>query len=185
MKSMPYKHASAGLTLLELMVTLLIVSILAGLAAPSMSNLISQSRLAAARDSLANAIMMARSEAVYSKQPVTICASTNQSSCSGGGDWDSGWIIFTDDAPTGSLEGDDAMIDVSYGSGNVLIGAGDDVDAITFLATGMRDIAGGANVVTIGVCDDSGNESIKGKALTVGLTGSLTYADADDAGCDS
>ncbi len=183
MKSIPYKHSSRGFTLLELMVTLLIVSILAGIAAPSMSNLISQSRLAAARDSLANAIILARSEAVFSKQPVTICASTNQSSCSGDGDWDSGWIIFTDEAPTGSIEGDDALIDVSYGSGNVLIGAGDDVDAITFLATGMRDIAGGANVITIGVCDHAGNEGIEGKALSVGLTGSLSYADAADAGC--
>ena len=185
MKSMHYNHCSRGFTLLELMVTLLIVSILAGIAAPSLSNLVSQSQIVAARDSLANAIMMARSEAVFGKQPVTICASTNQQSCSGGGDWDSGWIIFTDEAPTGSIEGDDELIDVSYGSGNVLVGAGDDVDAITFLATGMRDIAGGANVITIGICDYDGDEAIEGKALSVGLTGSLSYADSDDAGCGS
>ncbi len=84
-----------GFTLVELMVTLVIGTILVMLAAPSFKKSISTNLVTTQANSLMSSINLARSEAVKRQSNVTICASTNQTTC-GGSDWSTGWIVRLD-----------------------------------------------------------------------------------------
>lgn len=86
----------AGFTLGELMVTLLVLVVVAALAAPSYRSIILHARLTTHIHDFAGALNLARSEAVKRGYRVTVCPSTNQTSCSGGTQWETGWIVFVD-----------------------------------------------------------------------------------------
>ena len=85
-----------GLTLLELIIGISVLGILLAVGVPSFQSTVDSNRLAAQTNSLVTALNLARSEAVKRGQPVSICASTNQTSCSGATAWTTGWIAFTD-----------------------------------------------------------------------------------------
>ncbi len=85
-----------GLTLVELLVSLVVLSITVALAVPSMAGLISGNRLRTHSSRLVTAINLARSEAILRNHPVSICpsamAATGRAICSG--DYTHGWLVF-------------------------------------------------------------------------------------------
>jgi type IV fimbrial biogenesis protein FimT len=103
-----------GYTLLELLVTLAIVTILATMAVPSFQDSIERNAREAVMLDLMGAIAFTRSEAVAQSRKISICRSTDQSTCaiSIGGDWDTGWLIFSDQGVTGVLDAGDLPLQV-------------------------------------------------------------------------
>ncbi|MEE9327181.1 MAG: GspH/FimT family pseudopilin [Cocleimonas sp.] len=89
-------YRNKGFTLIEVVVTMAIVGVFASLAIPSFSNLIQSNRVAAGTSLLVSGLHLARSEALKRANNVVLCVSTNQTSCTGGGDYAQGWIIFLD-----------------------------------------------------------------------------------------
>jgi len=51
----------------------------------------------------------ARSEAIRQSRPVSVCASGDQASCNNG-DWNQGWIVFTDEGTAGIIDGADKVL---------------------------------------------------------------------------
>jgi type IV fimbrial biogenesis protein FimT len=104
----------AGFTLVELMVVVAVVGILAIIATPSMSALVNANRLSGAAGELTSALQVARSEAIRRNARVTVCASTNGTTCTNSTAW-TRWIVhgndnatstdevIRDDAPAGSV----------------------------------------------------------------------------------
>lgn len=86
--------ACKGVTLLELLITLSVISILLSLAAPSFKNLIAEVRLASVADELYSSLQLARTEAVKRAIKVEICPSVDGSSCLIGNNWNSGWMVW-------------------------------------------------------------------------------------------
>jgi len=86
----------SGLTLLELMITLAVAGILISLAAPQFRSMVQNNRITTQVNEFVTAVNMARSEAVRAGEPVTLCASQDQESCTnpGDGDWAIGWILL-------------------------------------------------------------------------------------------
>lgn len=88
-----------GLTLIELLVTISIIAVLAGIGAPSFLRLIADNTLSTQVNSLLADTRFARSEAIKRGASVTICPSADPDvaspTCSGS-DWKTGWIVFVD-----------------------------------------------------------------------------------------
>lgn len=74
---------SRGFTLVELAVTLAVIAIVVTLAIPAFTSLINGNRLTAQANELVADIQTARSEAVKRNQPVTLCPSTDNATCTG------------------------------------------------------------------------------------------------------
>ena len=85
-----------GFTLVELLISILIVSTLLAMGVPSLKEFMKNNRLSAQSNALVASLQLARSEAVKRGVDTVICASSNQTSCTGNGDWDKGWIVFSD-----------------------------------------------------------------------------------------
>lgn len=91
-------HPNRGFSLVELMVTIIVLGILVALAAPSFETFLTNARLSSVTNELLTDLALARTESARINRRVTVCASANASSCASSSttDWSSGWIIFSD-----------------------------------------------------------------------------------------
>ena len=83
----------AGFTLIELMVTIAVMAILLAFGVPYFSDVSLGSKLGSYANSLVANAYLARSEAIKTNSPVTLCASSNGTSCAGA--WEQGWIVLS------------------------------------------------------------------------------------------
>jgi type IV fimbrial biogenesis protein FimT len=89
-----------GMTLIELMITLLVVAVLVAVAAPSISTMLDNNRLLALSNQLVSAINYTRSEAVKRRYDVVMCVrNAAGSGCNSLGGFEQGWIIFVNCNP--------------------------------------------------------------------------------------
>lgn len=101
-----------GFTLIELMVTIAVAVVILTLAVPGFRSIIQNNRAATQANDLVTALGLARSEAIKRGLTVSLCPSSDQATCTGGTSWEGGWILFTDENESASLDGDDALIRV-------------------------------------------------------------------------
>lgn len=93
--------ANNGFTLIELMITLVVVIILVAIAAPSFNSMIRDNRAATQANNLLASLQTARSESINRGVQVTMRRSSNTNSV-----WEDGWRIFTDWDGDGVFDGD-------------------------------------------------------------------------------
>lgn len=138
---------AAGVTLIELLVSLSITAILLTVALPSLSSFMSDSRLSSRTFDLVGAMNLARSEAIKRGAWVTLCKTTHPDSptpaCESGAGWEGGWIVFTDNNQDignqiGVIDGTDQIIKVFSGEERITITAGNSYSqGIAFNANGL------------------------------------------------
>lgn len=85
-----------GFTLLELMTAIAVMAVLLSVGVPSFVQIIRNNRITAQTNELVSALNIARSESVKRGLAVSVCSSTNGTSCAGSATWGTGWIVFTD-----------------------------------------------------------------------------------------
>ncbi len=88
-------RAERGFTLVELMVTVVVLAVLIAIGMPAMNGLINSNRLTAQSNELVGAIQMARSEAIKRNAPVSMCGSLDGVNCAAAGDW-AQWLVVLD-----------------------------------------------------------------------------------------
>ena len=101
-----------GVTLIELLVTLAVVTIVAALGVPSFLRLLARHAIAAQAEELQDAVRVGRNEAMKRAGPVVLCRTEpgNPGHCAGnGGNWQT-WLLFTDLGRTGAFAAGDAVV---------------------------------------------------------------------------
>lgn len=146
-------NRNKGFTLIELMVTLAVLAIIMGIAVPSFTSLIQNSRSTALANSVATALNHARSEAVKRNANVEFC-SGDGSSCPG--NWTAGWVVrLTDGTLLKTWDAPDAGVVITGGN-----------QQITFRGTGQ--ITGAAVNLTSRYTNCSGNQARNIRIATSG-----------------
>jgi type IV fimbrial biogenesis protein FimT len=92
----------AGLTLVELMITVVILSILLGLAVPAYRSFLQNDQQWTQQNNLVLSLNTARSEAIKNDLPtgVQVCSSTDGATCTNT-PWEQGWIVLPTVNPFG------------------------------------------------------------------------------------
>jgi type IV fimbrial biogenesis protein FimT len=113
--------SESGFTVIELVMTVAILTVLLTIAAPSLSALVREQRIKSATFDLYASLIFARSEAIKRNRFVAICAmNADGSGCQNSSDWARGWIVFEDEDGNGFpaavadiLKRQDAIADLS------------------------------------------------------------------------
>ena len=151
-----------GFTLIELMVTLAVAAILLAVAVPSYQNFVATSRLASQANDFITALNFARSEAVKRGANVTVCASSNGTSCVGA--WAAGWIV--------SSAGTVIRVQHALGGSSTLNGGANVTSNITFSSTGRTTLPASATTAgtTWTLCPPA-PAAVQGRAIQIARTG--------------
>jgi type IV fimbrial biogenesis protein FimT len=88
-------RAARGFTLVELAITVVVLSVLMAMAAPLFTGMSNGNRLTSNANELVAAMQIARSEAVRRNAPTFFCQSTNGTTCSNVSPWQ-GWLVYAD-----------------------------------------------------------------------------------------
>lgn len=161
----------SGLTLIELLITLAIISVLIASATPSMREIIQNNRATTQVNELQASLNIGRSEAITRNSTVTVCQSSNGLACTG--QWQDGWIVFVDDNSDRDVDDGDQILRV-HGS----LAA---ENSLRFLGTGIQYTSSGlASTGSNGVfihCDPRG--ASHAQAIIIGPTGrARLYSDS-------
>lgn len=102
-----------GFSLVELFVTLGVLSILTAVSIPLITSTINASRITSSANEFVAALQLARMESIRRNVRVLVCESSDGLSCTGGAQW-RGWVVFADRNQNGLVD-----IDEQINSGRV------------------------------------------------------------------
>jgi type IV fimbrial biogenesis protein FimT len=90
-----HRRATGGFTLVELMITIVVLAILLGLAVPAFKTLMQNDRQWVQQNGLVLSLNQARSEAIKNDMTggVQMCSSSDGATCTGT-PWNQGWIVL-------------------------------------------------------------------------------------------
>ena len=99
------KQIQKGFSLIELVLTLIIISVMLTLAAPAFTNIYEDNAQAANANKFISSLTLARSEAVTRNINVVMCRlNSSDNGCATTGFWEDGWVIWADTDGDGVLE---------------------------------------------------------------------------------
>lgn len=114
------RHA-AGLSMVELMVTVFVMAILMAIAVPAFKSVMRRSNVANAMNSLSSDMQFARGQAASQHRFVSLCRSVDGTKCDQATaspfDYDAGWIVYSYDVTS---KGADQVYSTSTGNMDIL-----------------------------------------------------------------
>jgi type IV fimbrial biogenesis protein FimT len=175
----PLKIVIRGFTLIELMVTLAVLSIVLGVGIPAFDSLITNGRLTSQINQSIGLISFARSEAAKrTGTTITVCGSTDEATCNTS-NWEGGWLVMND------VDGDRT---VDAGDGDILLrvgpalAGGNTLRTLGFGNAGFiqfDDAGSPGSAGTFILCDGRGAE--EAKAIVLSIVGQSRTAVDEDA----
>lgn len=93
-----------GLTIVELLIILAVIAIVVMISVPGSTVVLEHYRLKAASADLASSMNLAKQEAMLRNSTVKVCPSSNGRFCRSDGDWNHGWLVFSDGNGDGTVQ---------------------------------------------------------------------------------
>lgn len=103
-------RSDMGFSLVELLISVLVVGVLASIAMPSLRELRVRAQLQATQSELITSLAYARSQALFLGQRVAICPSDDGFSCRRDRRWESGYLVFQDGNHNRRRDGDEPIL---------------------------------------------------------------------------
>jgi type IV fimbrial biogenesis protein FimT len=153
----------SGYTMVELIITVMVGSVLLMVAVPTFFWVTNSNRIAAEINGLLGDMQFARGEAVKEGQNVTVCVSTNGTTCAGTNTWQKGWIVFS------TANNVPLRVQNTFTSTDTFV-ASNAVGTITFNRNGYAN--GIANGTLIELHDKTNNHNWT-RCLTINLVGMI------------
>jgi type IV fimbrial biogenesis protein FimT len=170
----PVNRQMHGVSLIELIVTMVVASILVAIALPTFRAIIQNTHITTQVNDLIGDLNFARSEAITRRGQIVVCPSTNGTACTGG-NWKDGRLIFVDTDKDLALGGTETILRFRGAGGDsnsTLVASSNPV----FLSSGVT------NASTIfKICDDRG--ATYGKTVTLSSTGQATVSPTAPSTC--
>ena len=165
-----------GFTLIEALISLLIIAFLSTVAVPSFTRYLAAHRLRAASFSLASALVLGRSAAVKIQGRAVLCKSADHQLCTTSDAWDQGWILFHDHNNDAQRDpGTEPLVLAEPGHESITIEGNFPVkNYVSYTHTGQARYPGGAfQAGTITLC----NSYRQGRSLVLSATGRVRSAE--------
>lgn len=169
-----------GFSLTELVMVMAIVAILLAIGVPSYRYIGNSYRMSSEVNGLLGDLMLARAEAIKEGQPVTVCASTNGTTCSGSTAWQNGWIVWSN--PTNAVQPAAGILRLQLkftGTTPDTFVANNGVSAVTYNREGFATTAAGFPNTTITLHDNTANAAWT-RCLWITPQGTLTTETPSD-----
>lgn len=176
-----------GFTLLELMITVLVIAILTAIAWPSFRDFMHRNAVTAQANQILASLQYARNEAVSRRYPTGLCGTTTDNSCPSAGDpdFEDGWLVWRDITLNGTPSYDsskDELLRVTQAQNGVSIRAfgGTSAGVIAFDQRGAVIGAGGTTNIVVcakkSASDPLGanTQTAPGKYVRVDASGRVT-----------
>ena len=156
-----------GFTIIELLVTMVVLAIVAAVAVPSFSSMVTNNRMAGEINDLVATMHYARSEAITRGVSVVVCKSADGAACTAAGDWSQGWVIFTDtnnNQVVNAGAGDEVIRSIAgYSSTDAMTGTGNSANWISYNRNGFAPL-NNANILRL--CDADAEFEPRGLLFT-------------------
>ena len=144
-----------GFTLTEALVAMTMFALLLAVAAPSFAVWLAEIRLRNAAHALADAIALARSEAIKHSGRATLCKSLDRQRCTTTGGWESGWLLFLDENRNATREADEPIVRIEPAAERGITARANQplANYVSFTALGhARLVSGALQMGTFVVC---------------------------------
>ncbi|MBU0498596.1 MAG: GspH/FimT family pseudopilin [Gammaproteobacteria bacterium] len=165
-----------GLTLLELIITLLILGITLAIAVPSFAQLLANNSLTATLNEFTGIMNYAKSEAIKRRLRVVLCPSSDGSGCTATSSWHNGVILFVDADADSDRDASEAILSFYRPQTGAIGVYSGQKRKITYQPMGSTP---GSNL-TLTFCD--GNRRTEARALILSNAGRLRSSDTKSDG---
>jgi type IV fimbrial biogenesis protein FimT len=178
-------RAARGFTLVELAITVVVLSVLMAMAAPLFTAMSNGNRLTSNANEIVAAMQIARSEAVRRNARTSFCQSTNGTTCSDVSPWQ-GWLVFADANGDNVVDADEIVrtgvfeVPVQViASGNVTNGS------IVFRADGLAYAGNNLLEANMRVCLPVDDPATNARDVNIAIGGRIAVRDPVDAPTDT
>ena len=175
--------------MIELVITLTLASVIAGLAAPAVINMIRENSVVSVNNQIVADIQYTRSEAIKQNTGVTICsAAAGTDACLGSANWSTGWIVFLDanlsgtvDAGENIVKRQDFNVTTQNNSLTINMVTGNIAGYLSYRGNGYPEVNGAAPSGEVRICGDGTSTYSRrilinptGRVQSVGELGALS-----------
>lgn len=160
-----------GVTLLELMISVAIISILVTVVGPNARDLLLRNRITAQINELSGVVQYARHTAIDQQVDTVVCPTADFASCST--DWHLAKMVFADWDGSGDLNGDEEILAATDQLAGGLNMTGPNL-ALVFNVSGAANTA-----ATLLICPDDNDQEFA-RALLLSLQGRVRVSQDDN-----
>jgi len=161
------RRSPSGFTLIELVVTVTVLAVLAGLAAPSFIDFMHRNQVASQSNEFLGTLRLARTTAITRNVFVSICptldAGVDNPACAVSSDYAKGYLVYTAKEPGKAFAAGDELIKVSQAAPAVSLRAPSANKVLTFSPRG----ASTSGSLSLLLCARRGSEDIGESTLRV------------------